>query len=72
MLYSHCPPATHLMPIHHSVNMVQWWYTCRKVTWLNFFLRMKNTVSRYSMPLEMKYHQSAPATCDSREQEEWW
>lgn len=21
----HCPPATHLMPIHQSVNMVQWW-----------------------------------------------
>lgn len=59
----HCPPATHLMPIHQSVNMVQWWQTCRKVTWLNFFLRMKNTVSKYSMPFEMKYHHKAPAIC---------
>lgn len=24
---------------------------------------MKNTVSRYSMPLETKYHHRAPATC---------
>lgn len=22
---SPCPPATHLIPIHHKVNMVKWW-----------------------------------------------
>lgn len=57
------PPATHLIPIHHSVNMVQWWYTWRKETWLFFFLRMKNTVSKYSTPFDTKYHHKAPAIC---------
>ena len=23
----HCPPATHLIPIHHRQTIVVWWYT---------------------------------------------
>ena len=25
MSYLHCPPATHLMPIHHKKNIEAWW-----------------------------------------------
>ncbi len=67
--FLHCPPATHLMPIHHIVNMVQWWYTCKKLIWLNFLRKMKNTVSRYSTPLEIKYHHRAAATCITTREE---
>lgn len=48
----HCPPATHLMPIHQMGNIVAWWYTCKKLIWLFFFLSTKKNVSIISTHLE--------------------
>ena len=41
--YSHCPMGTYLAAIHQLMIIVEWWYTCRNVTWLFFLRRMKNT-----------------------------
>lgn len=46
------PLGTHLMPIHHSENIVEWWYTCRKVNWFSFLRKMKKNVSQNSISLE--------------------
>jgi hypothetical protein len=46
------PLGTHLIPIHHSENMVEWWYTWRKVSWFSFFRKMKKKVSQNSISLE--------------------
>ena len=43
VVYSHCPMGTYLAAIHQLMIIVEWWYTCRNVTWLFFLRRMKNT-----------------------------
>ena len=45
----HCPPATHLIPIHHRQTIVVWWYTWRKDTWL-FFLRRRKNICQKNKP----------------------
>ena len=45
----HCPPATHLIPIHHRQTIVVWWYTWRKDTWL-FFLRRRKNIYQKNKP----------------------
>lgn len=45
-------PGANFMPIQTENGIHPWWITWRVDTWLFFFLRMKNRVSRNSVNLE--------------------
>jgi len=56
VVYSHWPMGTYLAAIHQLMIIVEWWYTCRNVTWLFFLRRMKNTLISTHQPTAIVNH----------------
>lgn len=58
-------PGKNFTPIQAQMGIMKWWYKCKKLICLFFFLNTKKIVSRSSIIFAAKYHHTAAAIYNS-------